>query len=115
MQQSFDHCALELAYEKTLHQTNAICSEERGRHLRMQILLLEDENDQLQEQLAQAEDRVDELQQLGDEREVQLNDAHDSLDSAQSNLRLKTREIETLTVKRKLLPCQATSADYCLG
>ena len=98
MHETLEYSALELAYEKCLHQTNAIYDEERVRALRVQVYILEDENDQLQEQLALDQDRIDELEQLSDGRQGELNAAYDSLDVAQSDLRLKAREIETLKV-----------------
>ncbi|KAL8828234.1 MAG: hypothetical protein Q9191_002704 [Dirinaria sp. TL-2023a] len=98
-----NHYALELAYVKSLRQTDAVYDEERVRQLRMQILILEDEKDSLHEQLAQDDDRIDELEQNSEEYREQLDTARTSLETAQSELRLKTREIETLRVELRSL------------
>ena len=98
MQQFSDSGALELAYEKTLRQSEALYEEEGARRLRAQILLLEDDNENLHEQLTQDEERIDELTEVGEDLKSQLIRARNSLDNSQSDLRLKSREIETLKV-----------------
>ena len=64
----------------------------------MRVSILEDENDNLHEQLVEEEDRIDELEQVNNGRQEELHTAHSSLETAQSELRLKAREIETLRV-----------------
>ena len=100
MQQTPDHCALELAYEKSLRQTDVVYDEEKMRQLRLHILLLEDDNDHLHEQLTQGDDRIDELDRLASELQDSRDAVRGSLETAQSDLRLKSREIETLKVIR---------------
>ena len=95
-----NHYPLELAYEKSLRQTNVVYDEERVRQLRMQILILEDENDSLHEQLAQGDVRADELERISQECQEELDTARSSLETVQSELRLKAREIETLRVRK---------------
>ncbi|KAL8794713.1 MAG: hypothetical protein Q9195_002788 [Heterodermia aff. obscurata] len=92
-------CAQELAYEKSLRQSEALFAEESARRLRAQILLLEDDNDNLHEQLIKDEERIDELTGVGEDLNSQLIRARNSLDSSHSDLRLKSREIETLKVE----------------
>ena len=94
------HCALELAYEKSLQQTEAVYDEESARQLRKQILLLEDDNDNLHEQLASSDAHLDELQRVAEGLRSQLDVAHNSLESTHNDLRLKSREIETLKVEK---------------
>ena len=98
MQRTPDCCALELAYEKILQQSEALYEEEGARRLRAQILLLEDDNYNLHEQRAQDEERIDELTEIGEDLKAQLVRARNSLDNSHSDLRLKSREIETLKV-----------------
>ena len=98
MQHMLDVRSLELAYEKTLRQTDILCETESARQLRVRILLLEDENDDLHEQLAQSDDRIDELEQSVQDVQDQLEIAGESLQRVQSDLRVKTREVETLKV-----------------
>lgn len=97
-----DHHALALAYEKSLKQTDVVYFDERMRQLRLQILLLEDENDQLHEQLAQGDDRIDGLNTLCSELQGSLHATQGSFDTAQSDLRLRLREIETLKVLHRI-------------
>lgn len=75
-----------------------MCDEERARQLLVQILLLDEDNNSLHEQLASNDDRLDEFHKVTKGLQSQLDSAHDSLDSTQSDLRLKSREIETLKV-----------------
>ena len=98
VQQNFSCCALELAYEKSLQRSEALYEGERTRRLRTQILLLEHNNDTLHEQLIQDEERIGELTEVGEDLKSQLMRAHNSLDNSHSDLRLKSREIETLKV-----------------
>ena len=68
---------LEYAYEHSLREGDRIYEEERVRDLRVQILLLEDENDTLREQLDDSNVEVENLEddlfdgEPGSEREVQ--------------------------------------------
>lgn len=64
----------------------------------MRVSILEDENDNLHEQLVEEEDCIDELEQVNNGRQEELHTAHSNLETAQSELRLKAREIETLRV-----------------
>lgn len=96
---------LALAYEKSLKQTEIVYIVERTRQLRLQILLLEDENDQLHEQLAQGDGRIDGLNKLCSELQGSLDATQGSLETAQSDLRLRLREIETLKVLRQITQC----------
>jgi hypothetical protein len=54
---------LEIAYQETLRSTDMIIKDEGARRLRLQILMLENENDDLHEQLALGDDRIDVLEQ----------------------------------------------------
>lgn len=103
-----DQYALALAYEKSLRQTDIVYVEERSRQLRLQTLLLEDENDQLHEQLAQSDGRSDGLNTLCSELQGSLDATQGSLEMAQSDLRLRLREIETLKVMHRIT--QSTQA-----
>lgn len=98
MQQLLDIRSLELAYEKSLRQTSILYGVESARQLRVRILSLEDENDDLHEQLALGDDRVDVLEESVQDVQDQLEVAGESLQRVQSDLRVKTREVETLKV-----------------
>lgn len=75
-----------------------MCDEERARQLRVQIFQLEDDNNGLHEQLASGDARLDEFQNITEELQSQLDGARNNLESTNSDLRLKSREIETLKV-----------------
>ena len=64
----------------------------------MRILTLEDESEGLQSQLAQSDERSVSLQKRNQELQEDLEVGGASLKSAQGDLRMKTREIETLKV-----------------
>lgn len=93
-----------MAYKKSLQQSEVLYEDERARRLRAQILLLEDDNDNLHEQLIQHEERIDELAEVGESLKSQLIRARNSLDNSHSDLRLKSREIETLKVRPRIVP-----------
>lgn len=72
---------------------------EKVRQLRVQLLLLEDDNDDLHAQLAQDDDRIDDLQTHNEELQEALEACESKLESTQGDLRIKSREIETLKVR----------------
>ncbi|KAA6413411.1 MAG: hypothetical protein FRX48_03157 [Lasallia pustulata] len=96
MPRFLDVQSLELAYEKSLRQTDIVYGTESARQLRVRIILLEDENDDLHDQLALGDDRIDVLETSVQEVQDQLEIAGESLQRAQSDFRIKTREVETL-------------------
>ncbi len=100
MHLSLDTCALELAYSQACGHFETICESEKARHLRLQILLLENENNELYSQLAQADGRIDELENYADDERQEWESAIGQLDSVQKNLRIRNRENETLKVIR---------------
>ena len=77
---------------------------EMARLLKVQTLLLEDENDDLHEQLAQNDERIDLVEKRGHHIQMDLESCQGHLESAQCDLRIKVREIETLKVDRGIIP-----------
>lgn len=61
-------------------------------------MLLEDDNDELEAQLAQDDDRIYDLEQHNQELQEDLDACERKLESAQGDLRIRSREIETLKV-----------------
>jgi hypothetical protein len=90
---------MELAYQENLLKTDIIIKDEAARRLRLRILLLESENDDLHEQLALADDRIDVLEQEGEQVRRQFEDTHEHAQKMESELRVQTREVSTLKVK----------------
>jgi chromosome segregation ATPase len=67
--------------------------------LRVRILLLEDEVDHLNSQLATEEEQSDGLRRDLDAKFDQLDDLENKLQDCQNELRAKTRELEILKVR----------------
>jgi len=87
-----------LAYREGLLKTDIIVKDEAARRLRLRILLLESENDDLHEQLAVADDRINVLPQEGEELRVQFEEAQEDARKHESELRIQTRELSNLKV-----------------
>lgn len=85
-----------MAYEETLRNADLIIKDEGVRRLRLRILMLENENDDLHEQLALGDDRVDALEQESDELRTQLEQAQQSLSRQENELRAQARELNNL-------------------
>lgn len=90
---------LEVAYERSLRDSENVLRDERARQLRLQMLLLRDENNDLSAQLATDDEHLEELVVYCKNIEAQLEVVGDGLQTAQSNMRVKLREIETLKAR----------------
>ncbi|TVY58810.1 hypothetical protein LCER1_G000565 [Lachnellula cervina] len=88
--------SLEVAYQEALRNTDSIVKDEAARRLRLRILMLENENDDLHEQLALGDDRIDVLEQEGDELREQLERAQDETQRHEADARVQTRELNNL-------------------
>ena len=91
---------LEMAYQETLRNAEFIVKDEGARRLRLRILLLENENDDLHEQLALRDDRVDVLEQESEELRGKLSQAQEDIVQKQAELRTQARELQNLKVSR---------------
>lgn len=87
-----------MAYQETLRNADIIIKDESARRLRLRILLLENENDDLHEQLALADDRIDGLERDGDEVRAQLEGAQEDSNQHETELRNQSRELKNLKV-----------------
>ncbi|KAL8779874.1 MAG: hypothetical protein Q9213_006744 [Squamulea squamosa] len=105
LHQALDACALDLAYEKCLHQQHSVQEAERFRRLRVQLILLEDRNDRLQAQIADNDDYVKKIEQSQDAFKAKVKKAETSLENTQGEVRIKSREIETLKAELSSLHC----------
>ena len=97
--QTLDTRSREVAYEKCLRRSEDVIHDEKARQLRLQILLLEDQNNDLHAQSSTDDECIEELMNYSKEVETQLEVAGDNLKSAQNDMRVKSREIETLKVE----------------
>ena len=89
---------LELAYEKTCRQVGVVCDAERFRQLRVRTLTLEEDKDDLHTRLAQDNDRIEGLERFNRRLQEDLEVCAGTLESAQGQLRIKSREVDTLKV-----------------
>ena len=96
LQLAFESRAFELAYERTSRQVEAVCNAESLRQIRVRTLLLEDDNDDLRVKLSEKDDRVDVLQTVNNQVRENLEVCGRTLENAQGDLRIKSREVETL-------------------
>ncbi len=95
---SLDTCALEKAYVQACGQVELMYESEQTRHLRLEILLLENENNELYDQLATADGRFEELEiHAIDERQA-WEATIGQIDSVETDLPSRNREVETLKV-----------------
>ncbi|KAL8978138.1 MAG: hypothetical protein Q9205_006207 [Flavoplaca limonia] len=72
--------------------------DEKIRRLRVHLVLLETHNEALQMQIANNDDYVQELKQSQDTLKAKIKEAGISFEIIQGDLRIKSREIETLKV-----------------
>jgi hypothetical protein len=94
---------LEMAYQETLRNTDIIIKDEGARRLRLRILMLENENDDLHEQLALGDDRIDVLEQESEELRGQLGQAQEDVCRQEAELRTQARELQNVKVGGALL------------
>ncbi|TVY81503.1 hypothetical protein LSUE1_G001212 [Lachnellula suecica] len=88
--------SLEAAYQEALRNTDMIVKDEGARRLRLRILMLENENDDLHEQLALSDDRVDVLEAQGDELREQLERVEDDAQRHEADARVQARELSNV-------------------
>ena len=98
LQLALESRAFELAYERTCHQVELICDAERLRKLRVRVILLEEKRDDLNARIIQDDDCIDGLERSNEQFQKDLEVCTGNLDSTQGQLRLKSKETETLKV-----------------
>ena len=94
---------LEMKYQATLRNSELIIKDEGSRRLRLRILLLENENDELHEQLALDDDRIDALEQEGEDLRAQLERALEEASRHESASRVQARELNNLKASPSIL------------
>ena len=99
MQELLQTHAHELSYEKSVYLSKSTCHDEAARQLRVQILLLEDERDDLHAQLAQNDDRIDEVERWLEDAQDNVRLSEGEAEQLRNELRLKNREVENLKVR----------------
>lgn len=97
-----------MAYQETLRNADMIIKDEGARRLRLRILMLENENDDLHEQLALGDDRLDVLEQESEELRGQLGLAQEETCRQEAELRTQARELQNLKASDILWSAQHT-------
>lgn len=88
-----------MAYRDVCRETDTIIKDEAARRLRLRIILLENENDELHEQLALGDERVDVAEQEIEDLCEKLRVAEDDLYQKESEMRSQFREVGNLKVR----------------
>src|SRR4051812_33372446 len=101
LQQALRTATLELNLERSTRAVETVKKDEDIRKLRLQLVLLEDENEELNTQLIQEEEHTDTLQQDLDDALARSTRLEDEISNLTNELRIKTREVETMKVISK--------------
>ncbi len=87
-----------MAYQETLRNAELIIKDEGARRLRLRILMLENENDDLHEQLALGDDHINALEQEEEELQTALARSKEDSCRQEAQLRVHVRELNNLKV-----------------
>ena len=98
MQRTLQTQSLELTYENSLRASSLIYEQEKARQLRVAGIFLEDENYDLYAQLSQSDCRIDDLERSAQDMQSRMGILEVELGDAKSELRVKSREVETFRV-----------------
>jgi myosin heavy subunit len=107
--QSVQTAKLELAYERALRQADRIYEEERVRAMRVQLLLLEHANDDLQKEAEKDEDEQIHLMDTNEELRAHLAELEVDFQQTQMDLKARVRELDHLRTEVNAL--NAASSD----
>lgn len=88
----------EHSYEKCLQSLELLHDKEQARQLRVRIILLEDDKQELRGQLSQNEDHIDSMESWGETLQLQLTSLKRELEEKRQELRLRTKDITRLKV-----------------
>ncbi len=114
MAQKVKSTQLELAYERALREAERIYEEERVRALRVQLLLLEHDNDDLQEQAEKDEDEQHHMEDTNEELRAHLAEVEADLQQTQMDLKARTRDLDHLRTEVNSLNAASTDATKLL-
>ena len=108
MLHSLNSCALETIYERSCRKSESVYFDEYVRRLRVKILLSEDQCHHLREQLEQNGERIEEMEKYTKDIQDNLEVTTGYLESAEGDMRIRSREVETLKVHSNVLFSCAT-------
>ncbi|KAF2457476.1 hypothetical protein BDY21DRAFT_27031 [Lineolata rhizophorae] len=86
----------EVAFARSKHTLTIVAKDEDIRKLRVQILLLEDENDELHNQLTEEEEHADAMERNYGDVVARLEDSNAEIERLENELRGKTRELNNM-------------------
>lgn len=109
LEQSLHSSTLELKYAHSTHLVDIIAKDEEIRRLRLDIHILEDDNDELRELLQHEEDRCDQFEKLVNQNVARAEDAEERLRDAETDLQSRENEVLALQAEKEAL--QHTSQD----
>lgn len=89
---------LEASYTQSKYATDKLCYEEIQRRQKLAILLLQEDNNDLNAQLALKEDHIDSLELLRDQHQDIIETGSIDMERLRNDVRLKSRDLETLKV-----------------
>ena len=113
--QSIKTSQLEQAYERALREAERIYEAERVRALRVQLLLLEDENDDLQERIDINDNDLNGLEDGNDELRSLLSEAEAELDHVQTELKARLRDLNHHKTEINALNASSSDATKLLS
>lgn len=91
-----DSYQFQLAYEESLRKADIIIQEESTRRLKIQLLLLQDDNNDLNEQLAEDEERIEDLEGERDTLRQELEHIEANLQQHENDSKVQARELSSL-------------------
>ena len=98
LNQALHSTSLEVDLERSMRSMECVSRDEDIRKLRFQLLLLEDENEELQDNLAHQEEHSDELTRKLDESNINYENLGVEFRNSANELRLRHRELDNMKV-----------------
>lgn len=98
LRRALERSSLELAYEKASQRAESLFDQENARRLRLENVIIEDENGGLLQDLAESDDRINQMENVTEQLKAQLLDTGHCLQVAQGDLRATAREADNLKV-----------------
>ncbi|RMZ74929.1 hypothetical protein DV737_g5595, partial [Chaetothyriales sp. CBS 132003] len=105
----------EQAYQESVHSIERVFAEEGARELRVQLLLLEDENDMLQAELEQCDANMEQLENSKADLRDELGDAKAQLAQVQTDLKMRLRDLDHARAEVRALNNASTDAANILA
>jgi hypothetical protein len=89
---------LNVAYNESAQTTKLLTKDEDARRLRLRIILLEGQNDELQERLILGDNRIHSLKRADDELRVQIDCTTEEARRQEHEIKAQERELQNLRV-----------------